>query len=104
MKYLHANNTLLRQENANQKSVIDVRKGQALGKRVILKGVFIATMEGIYKELAAAQRKTKSCQSKRRKEKARAVLEESEIEVIEVLEDSETEDCEIQDCIAVQCS
>lgn len=103
-EHLHADNSVLRQENAELKSVISTRKERLSGKRIVLKGKFIVTTEEIYKGLAAAERKTRKTRVKKGKRRARSVSEESDMEVVEVLDDSETVEPEIQDCIVVQLS
>jgi len=101
-KHLHADNSMLRHENAELKSVIRTRKERLSGKRIVLKGKFVVTTEEIQKGLAEAERKTKKSRAKGKKRRARSISEESEIEVMEVLNDSEAEECEMQDCITVQ--
>jgi hypothetical protein len=81
-----------------------MRKESLSGKCIILKGKFIVTTEEIHKGLAAAERKTKKTRVKKGKRKATSVSAESEMEAVEVLDDSETEEHEIRDCIAVQLS
>jgi hypothetical protein len=103
-EHLHADNSVLRRENAELKSVISTRKERLSGKRIALKGKFIVTTEEIQRGLAAAERKTRKTRIKRGKRRARSVSEESEMEVVEVLDDSEREEHEIQDCITVQLS
>ena len=103
-EHLHADNSVLRRENAELKSVISTRKERLSGKCIILKGKFIVTTEAIHKGLAAAERMTKKTRVKKGKRRAKSVSTESEMEVVDVLDDLETEEHEIQDCIAVQLS
>ena len=103
-EHLHADNSVLRWENAELKSVISTWKERLSGKHIILKGKFIVTTEAIHKGLAAAERKTKKTRVKKGKRRAKLVSAESEMEVVDVLDDLETEEREIEDCIAVQLS
>ena len=71
-EYLHADNTILRQENVNLRNIIGKRKERLATKRIILKGKFILTTEIIQNQLAEAERQTKEKRSKKGKKKAKA--------------------------------
>lgn len=101
-EYLHADNTVLRKENAEMKGMLNTRTKRASGKRVVLKGKFIVTTEPIHQSLANAERKTKKRSSKGKQKKNKLPSEQDKMEVVKVLEVFETEEHEMQDCIAVQ--
>ena len=84
--------------------MISTQKERLSDKCIILKGKFIVTTEEIHKGLAAAEKKTKKTRVKKGKRRAKLVSAESEMEVVDVLDDLETEEREIEDCIAVQLS
>ena len=93
---------MLKYENAELKSVIWMRKKRLSKKCIVLKGKFVVITKEIQKELIEMKRKTKKSWAKEKKRRARLILKELKIEVMEVLNDSEAEECEMQDCITVQ--
>jgi len=101
-EYLHADNTVLRKENVELKDVLNTRMIRVSGKRVILKEKFIVTTESIHQQLTDVECKMKKKSMKDKKKRDRAISEEDELELVEVLEVVEHEEREIQDCILVQ--
>src|SRR4030095_653914 len=100
-EHLHADNSILRRENAELKSVISARKERLAGKRIILKGKFIVSTEEIQKELAEAERKTQEKRSKKGQRRARSMIRDEELEDESMDDESESEEQEIRDCIVV---
>ncbi len=65
-EHIHADNSILRRENTELKSVIRTRKERLSGKRIILRGKFIVSTEEVQRKLAEAERKTKEKKTKNR--------------------------------------
>jgi hypothetical protein len=63
VEHLHADNSVLRRENAELKSVIRTRKERQSGKCIVLKGKFVVTTEEIQKGLAEAGEEDKEITS-----------------------------------------
>ena len=101
-EYLHADNTLLRRENAELKSVMDKRKERLSTKRIILKGKSIVSTEEIHKRLAEAERNTKQKKSKKGHEQNNRAIKDAERQEEYTSNELDTEQAEILDCIEVE--
>jgi len=98
---LHANNTILRRENAELKKVIKTRKERLSGKRIILKGQIVVSTEEIARKLADAERATEEKKAKPCQKKNKTAVRQQKRNNDELDEDSEAEEHEILDCIEV---
>lgn len=100
-EHLHADNTLLRQVNTEMKVVMGKRAERQSTKRVILRGKFIITDEGVHNQLKGAETSTKQKKTKKGYGKKKPLVQE-----VEILEDDTSEDLgmetpEILDCVEV---
>ncbi len=77
---------------------MSARKECQSGKRLILKGKFIVSMEEVYQKLLAAQIATEEKQAKKGKGKRKS----HQIASIDVEDDSEEELPEVEDIIMVE--
>ena len=100
-EHLHADNTLLRQANTEMKGVMGKRAERQSTKRIILKGKFIITDEGICNQLKAAEKKTKEKKTKKGRGKQKRAIPEVEVLETDTSEDSSEEEREILDCVEV---
>ena len=100
-EHLHADNTLLRQANTEMKGVMGKRVEIQSTKRIILKGKFIITDEGICNQLKAAERNTKEKKTKKGRGKQKRATREVEVLETDTSEDSSGEEREILDCVEV---
>ena len=66
---LYVDNSILKRKNTELKAIINTRKKQAFGKRMILKGIKIVIKEYIYQALEKAESVTrKGNEGRERKE------------------------------------
>jgi hypothetical protein len=100
-EHLHADNTLLRQANTEMKGAMGKRTERQSTKRIILKGKFIITDEGIYDQLTDAERITKQKKTKKGHGKQKQAVQEVEVLEDDTSEDSNVEELEILDCVEV---
>jgi hypothetical protein len=98
---LHASNVLLRKENSELKQVLSKRTERLSGKRLILKGQFIATTEVLQAKLAAAEHSTKQKKAKKPQKKVVSRVEITETEDEDTDEEVIEMPREMQDCIEV---
>ena len=77
---LHASNVLLRKENSELKQVPSKRTERLSGKRLILKGQFIATTKVLQAKLAAAEHSTKQKKAKKPQKKVASRVKITETE------------------------
>jgi hypothetical protein len=101
-EFLHADNSVLRKEVADLKSVIGKRKERLSTKRIILKGKFIVSTEEIQKQLSDAERQTRAKKAKKGKRAPKAAIQHAETEEEDTSEESDTEERVIQDSIVVE--
>jgi hypothetical protein len=101
-EFLHADNSVLRRENAELKSVIGKRKERLSTKHRILKGKFIVSTEEIQKQLSAAERQTREKKARKGKRGTKAAVQQAEMEEEDTSDESDMEEREIQDSIVVE--
>ena len=101
-EHLHAQNSILRTENAELKQLINKRKERASGKRLVLKRKFIVSTEEVQRKLAEAERVTKERKDKRHKRRHQTVTVDVERDDEDIEENSDDEKQEIGDCIEVK--
>jgi hypothetical protein len=102
---LHARNTILEQENADQKAILQARKTNVSGKRRVIDGKHLMTgaeLIGIRQaQEVTKQRKAPKKSARKPKSKSKAKKESTDESEVE-LNSTSDEDSDILDCIVVE--
>jgi hypothetical protein len=101
-EHLHADNSILRRENTELKSVISKRKERMSGKRVTLKGKIIVSTEEVQQKLAQLERNTQVKKVRSRKKKCPTQRPAFDTDEEDIDDESEIGGDQIQDCIEVE--
>jgi hypothetical protein len=98
---LQAENTILKRENAQLRSITNKRKERASGKRLVLKGKVLVSTEEVRQKLIEAEEAIKTSRSKMQRKNRPEPLRRNQRVEDDSSDESAEEVEEIQDCIEV---